>query len=240
MRTRTFGILLMLGLLARPLAAQPITVDRHDSPSSISARGIASADFNRDGWVDLVTAHNDPDGVSVLLNRGRAGGYTSSFISLPGGPFGVTTGDLNKDGKPDIAVANPDANLINVLYGFGDGTFRAPLNVGGWFNPRGLTIADMDLDSNPDIVFTAYNNRSVAIYFGDGAQSFIHRPASTPTVGFNPQGVAVADFNVDGWHDIVSANSASAGLTILYHTPGVMTFTPRELAVQAQNVVTVG
>ena len=240
MRIRPSAMLLVLALSTRPLAAQPLTFERDDHPSTLSGRGIATADFNRDGWIDLVTAHHDPDGVSVLLNRGRAGGYTSSFISLPGGPFGVTTGDLNKDGKPDIAVANPDANLINVLYGFGDGTFRPPLNVGGWFNPRGLTIADMDRDTNPDIVFTAYNNRSVVIYFGDGAQSFIHRQAATPTVGFNPQGVAVADFNVDGWPDIVAANSASAGLTILYHTPGVMTFTPRELAVQAQNVVTVG
>src|SRR5262245_21337387 len=88
-------------------AGAPAT-ERHDHPSTGGARGFATADFNRDGWTDFVAAHHNPDGVSVLLNRGRSGGYTASFVSLPGGPFDVATGDLNRDGIPDIAVANAD------------------------------------------------------------------------------------------------------------------------------------
>jgi hypothetical protein len=51
-------------------SAQPLTFQRDDRASTISARGIAAADFNRDGWTDLVTAHHEPDGIAVLLNRG--------------------------------------------------------------------------------------------------------------------------------------------------------------------------
>ena len=148
------GLVVALAAMVSPAGAQTLTMQRDDHPSTSSARGIAAADFNRDGWTDIVTAHNDPDGVAVLLNRGAAGGYTHAFISLPGGPFDLVTGDLNKDGRLDIAVANPDANLINVLFGNGDGTFRTPLNVGARFQPRSLAIADIDRDSYPDIVFT--------------------------------------------------------------------------------------
>ena len=227
--------------VVRVAHAQPLSMSRDDVAAASGGRGIASADLNRDGWIDLVAAHHDPDGLSILLNRGAGGGYTGSFIALPGGPFDVVIGDLNKDGSPDIAVANPEANVINVLFGNGNGTFRGPMNVGARFNPRSLTIADMDKDGNPDIVFTEFYNASVTIYWGDGVQSFIHRQPGSLTVGANPQGVAVADFNLDGWPDMVVAASGSVGLTVLYHTPGVNTWSRRDLDVPTQqNVVGVG
>ena len=233
--------LLALALLVPSAIAQPVTMQRSDHPDVNGARGIAAADFNRDGWTDIVTAHNGPDGISVHVNRGGSGGYTRTFIEIPGGPFEVVTGDLNKDAVPDIVVANPDVNLINVLFGRAEGGFRSPLNVGGRFNARSVTIADMDRDTNPDIVFTEYYNSSVTIYWGDGVQSFIHRQPGSLNVGANPQGVAVADFNLDGWPDIVTASSSSVGLTIHYHTPGANTFSRRDLSVPPQqNVVAVG
>jgi hypothetical protein len=238
---RFTGMLLCLGLTAPAVGAQTLSFDRDDVASTAGARGIATADFNRDGWTDMVTAHHDPDGITVHLNQGAAGGYSATFIDLPGGPFDVVTGDLNKDGIPDIAVANPDANVINVLYGRAAGGFSGPMNVGARFNPRSLAIADMDKDGNPDIVFTEYYNRGVAIYWGDGAQSFTHRQPGLLNAGDNPQGVAAADFNVDGWPDLVVASSGSAGLTIHYHTPGVNTFSRLDLPVPPQqNVVAVG
>ena len=231
----------LASLITSSAHAQALSFQRDDIPAASGARGITSADLNRDGWVDVITAHHDPDGLSIHLNRGRSGGYATTFIPLPGGPFDVVTGDLNKDGSPDIAVANPDANVINVLFGNGDGTFRGPMNVGARFNPRALTIADMDRDSNPDIVFTEFYNSSVTIYWGDGVQSFIHRQPGSLAVGANPQGVAVADFNVDGWPDLVVAGSTSVGLTLLYHTPGANTFSRQDLDVPTQqNVVAVG
>lgn len=234
------GLLLCSSLVAQAAVAQPFTFQRDDRPSTIRARGIAVADFNRDGWIDIVTAHHDPDGISVLTNRGAAGGYTATFLDLPGGPFDVVTGDLNKDGVPDIAVANADANAVNVLYGRAAGGFEPRVDISGIANPRALTIADVDEDGSLDIVVTEFTNASVKIFWGDGRQSFVHRaPGALPT-GTNPQGVAVADFDVDGRPDIVSANSGSGGLTIHYQT-AANTFTRRDLAVPPQqNVVTVG
>jgi hypothetical protein len=223
-------------------AAQTLTFHRDDRSSATSARGIASADFNRDGWIDLVTAHHDPDGVAVLLNRGAAGGYTPSFIALSGGPFDVVTGDLNNDGLSDIAVANADANSVNVLFGRAEGGFAPSVDLPG-ANPRGLAIADVDLDGNFDIVFTEFAASRATIYWGTGAGTFSSRaPAVLSTVA-NPQGVAVGDFNIDGRPDVVTVATGGFNMGVTIHfadgAPGAFTRWSIQ-GTQQQNVVTVG
>ncbi|HET7696249.1 MAG TPA: VCBS repeat-containing protein [Vicinamibacterales bacterium] len=215
-------------LLPWTASAQPLTFQRDDHTSTASARGIASADFNRDGWLDIVTAHNNPDGISVLMNRGSAGGYDSSFIPLPGGPFDVAAADVNKDGAPDVAVANADRDAIDLLYNDGTGRLQWKLSAGGVMNPRGVTIADVDRDGNPDLVFTEFTNARVGIAFGDGAGSFGGpRPVIFLGVSANPQGVAVADFNLDGRPDLVTVSSGTFNIGVTFHfadaAPGAFT-----------------
>lgn len=225
-------------LLAPATNAQTLSFHRDDHPSATGARGIATADFNRDGWTDVVTAHNNPDGISVQMNRGAAGGYATTFIALPGGPFDVATGDLNKDGVPDVAVANADANAIHLLYGRPEGGFGARVDIVGLANPRSVTLADVDEDGHLDVVATEFANDRVNIHWGDGRQSFVHRQSGALETGPNPQGLAVADFDVDGRPDIVSAHSS--GLSIHYQT-AANAFSRRDLVMSAaQNVVTVG
>ena len=243
MSFRCFSILSIGVVLPAFVSAQPLTFTRADRASTSSARGIATADFNRDGWIDIVTAHNEPDGLGVLLNRGTAGGYDASFIALPGGPFDVSTGDLNKDGLADIAVANADANEINVLFGRAEGGFTPPLTLPGGGNPRGLAIADVDRDGSADIVFTEFGAARVTIYWGNGAGSFSTRPPVSLSTPSNPQGVAIADFDADGRPDIATVSSVSDGRGVTIHfanpTPGTfwrwdITWTP------ALNVIAIG
>ena len=198
--------------------AQPLTTARDDYPSSPGARGITSADFNRDGWMDFATANGGPNGVSVLLNRGATGGFSASFVPLTGGPFDIASADLNKDSIPDLAIANADANLVNVLFGRAGGGFTVPLNIGAIGNPRGVTIADMNGDGNLDIVYTEYTLQSVQILFGDGAGGFPVRSGSA-TAGRNPQGIVAADFNLDGRMDLAVACNGAPGLSILFQQP---------------------
>ena len=227
-------------------AAQPLAFQRDDIASTLGARGIAAADFNRDGWIDLVTAHHDPDGVAVLLNRGASGGYTQSFIALPGGPFDVVTGDLNKDGLPDIAVANADANTINVLFGIHAGGFAPSVDLPGRANPRSLTIADMDLDGNPDIVVSEFASTRGTIYWGSGTEDFLTREPSAFSTGDSPQGVAVADINLDGRPDLIVASAGGGGLRVCLTEPRIsgekgINLSCFDLDVpRQQNVVTVG
>jgi hypothetical protein len=93
--------------------------------------GLAAADFNGDGSLDLAIA-SQLGAVSVLLGNGD--GTFQPRVDYVGGfgPMGLTAADLDGDGKVDLAVAD-FGNTVNVLKGNGDGTFT-PLQAyaGGW------------------------------------------------------------------------------------------------------------
>jgi hypothetical protein len=79
---------------------------------------MASADFNRDGLADVVTANAFDDDCSLLLSDGS--NLFGSATSLPCGVAAgaVVTGDFNGDGLPDIAAADrstPNAGVTVLL-----------------------------------------------------------------------------------------------------------------------------
>jgi hypothetical protein len=77
---------------------------------------VATADFNGDGILDLVT-----DGGTVLLGNGD-GTFTAGTTVTTNGAGGIAVADFNGDGKLDFAVGG-----IDVLLGNGDGTFQPPI-----------------------------------------------------------------------------------------------------------------
>ena len=235
--------ILFMWLVAVPgiLSAQPLIFQRDDTESTLGARGIAAGDFNGDGWIDFVTAHNEPDGVRIIFAQRSRAVYASSFTSVPGGPFDVITADFDKDGLSDVAVANADADQIN-FFSFkpsGHTSWSMP----GGANPRSLTSGDIDRDGFLDLIVTEYGAARVTIYWGNGTGTFLQRPAlSLPTIA-NPQGVAVADFDLDGRPDIVtvSVGGVGAGVAIHFATANPGTFTRWDIQGTPQaNVVTVG
>ena len=207
--------------VAHAASAQPLSFARTDYPSAPGPRAIASADFNRDGAIDLALADNGDKGVTILLNFTGAGrGFVSNQrIPLGGGPFDIAAADLNNDSIIDLVVANADLSSIDVLLGESDGTFGAPLQVAVPGYPRGAAIADLNYDGKLDVVFTQFTTNSVGILHGDGTGRAFTLAAASPATGHSPQGIVVQDLNHDGYRDIAVANTGASGLSLLYGRP---------------------
>jgi hypothetical protein len=121
--------------------------------------------------------------------------------------FDVVAGDADGDGNVDVVVAGTEH--LGVLYGRGDGTlepYREVLRRASWIGVR--AIVDMDNDGRADLLCVDGQNKALVL-LNQGARQF-----SVPieiTVGTQPAGVSVGDFNGDARPDFVVAIPGSGG-----------------------------
>jgi hypothetical protein len=66
---RLSAIPLLAALCTPAASADTPTFDRDDYASYAGARGIATADFDRNGWPDLAQANTGRNTVAVVLNH---------------------------------------------------------------------------------------------------------------------------------------------------------------------------
>ncbi|MDQ2777547.1 MAG: CRTAC1 family protein [Acidobacteriota bacterium] len=130
--------------------------------------------------------------------------------------LGVLTLDYDRDGWPDIYVACDSAPSI-LLHNNRDGTFQdAGLIAGTAFNEDGETqagmgvaAADYDHDGNLDIVKTNFSDDSPNLYLNKHDGTFSDRVFESGLGRLRSYlgwGVLFADFDNDGWSDILMVN----------------------------------
>jgi hypothetical protein len=186
--------------------------DPIDTPLGFQAGGIAVADFNRDGKMDVVLGRNNNAVIgngAVFLGNGDGTFQNSANFTASGS---LATADFNHDGIMDF-VALPDLFLGN-----GDGTFR---QLKGVFNRNVFDsasgfphVADMNGDGIPDVVIAEDDHLTVFLNNGDGSVQF---PVVLTAGG--AWDVAIADFNSDGRPDIAAVGAAlNTALSLLLNT----------------------
>jgi hypothetical protein len=133
---------------------------------------VVTADFNRDGNLDLAVGVTEGYGVSVLLGNGDGtfqGPVNYSVLF----PEQVLVTDFNGDGVPDLAVSSGfDISGVSVFLGNGDGTFQDSS-----FYPTArvsgpLATGDFNGDYKPDIIAGDVDGELAFVLLNTGAVAF--------------------------------------------------------------------
>jgi hypothetical protein len=170
---------------------------------------VAAGDLRGNGILDLVTNNSNTHTVSIVLGNGD--GTFQAPVEYPfnvNSSQGVALGDVNGDGHLDVVVAG---STTSVLLGNGDGTFQPAITTqfgGALSQLADVKLADVNGDGKLDLVavnsFGAQAVLSVALGNGDGTFRY---PYAFSGAAFNPNSIAVGDFNGDGLPDAAIASS---------------------------------
>ncbi len=145
-------------------------------PSSVCA-----ADVNGDGKVDLISANQDANSLTVLTNNGSGGFVISSSPGVGGYPISVCAADVNGDGKMDLICANNADDTLTVLTNNGNGGFVIASSPGVGHIPICVCAADVNGDGKVDLICANQGASSLTVLTNNGSGGFVI--ASSPGVG---------------------------------------------------------
>jgi len=175
---------------------------------------LLAGDLDGDGNLDLVTANELEDSVTVLLGNGD-GTFRRAAANFPTGeyPTGGAIADFNLDGVPDVATANYHGNSVSILIGAGDGTLLPPVHypTTAGAATSNLAVGDLDGDGYLDVVATNPEAGSISLLWGlpgGTLEPSLNVPVG-PVGGHSssaPFSAAIGDFDGDGKNDVAVAD----------------------------------
>jgi hypothetical protein len=207
--------------------------------------GIAFADYDRDGHLDLFFAN---DSMPEFLYHNRGDGRFEEVALISGvamdgdghsyAGMGVDFADYNNDGLPDLVVTDLASQMYAVYRNNGDGTFtydsypsgigRISLKHSGW----GMRLLDYDNDGWKDLLITqGHDLDTIQLTFPDlrykesmllirnTGKGFVDVSAQAGEIfqkAWVGRGLAIGDIDNDGRLDAV-VTSNDGGLYVLHN-----------------------
>ncbi len=184
------------------------------------ATGVAAADLNGDGMLDLAfscyrSSSTSTDSMVFLQEAAGFCGTTPAHLLATKGARAVAAADIDGDSCMDLAFANSlsggFAEIDSYIYwGKAGGGFEATPTGLPTLGAEDVKVVDVDVDGDLDIVFANHQDNTLNkavdsfIYLGSGDRSLSGSPdVRLPTLGASA--VALADLDGTGWRDVVYA-----------------------------------
>jgi len=216
-------------------------------PDKHYALGVATLDYDNDGWDDIYVACDSTP--SILYHNNHNGTFTDvafvAGVALSGdgeaqAGMGVATADYDEDGHLDLAKTNFSDDTPDLYHNNGDGTFSdATFAMGLGTHPNylgwGIGFLDYDNDGWPDLfmanghlspeidpfhIDTMYAQRKLLYHNVPGpakGRTFMDVSTSSgPGIQLvsSSRGVAFADYDNDGRVDIAINNMNGPALLL--------------------------
>lgn len=197
---------------------RPIKSDQ-ESQQLLFSGGVATGDYDNDGWVDLYIVRGDI-GPNLLFRNlgdgtfeevGSRAGLASPEWTIGSGP---TFADFTGDGHLDLFVGGVDKTTPQLFRNRGDGTFEnitPEYGISDLHNSYSAAFGDYDRDGDLDLyvshwTFSNNFNRNY-LFENDGKGGF-----KDASIGAGLGNLIFADFtpnfadvNSDGWPDLLIA-----------------------------------
>jgi hypothetical protein len=164
---------------------------------------VGTADFNQDGFTDLITTNIANNSLSLLFGNGDGTFKEQVQIEAAKEPRALAINDYNGDGRVDLAVACSGSDQVAVFLGLANGTFGLGQRYTVNKTPVSIATGDFNGDQKADLV-VALRNDKIKLLLGRGDGTFLEGPLYE--YGDTPTSVAVDDLNRDGKPDVVVTN----------------------------------
>ena len=177
-----------------------------------SAWGLAAADMNEDGILDLVVGGHTSQTMSVLLGRGDG-----TFAQGPTRPAGgrvwmVVAGDLNGDRHDDVTTINSFDSSGSVLFGDGAGGLAPAVLYPADHFGLATDLGDLDGDGDLDWMTSSFNG-NFRLNLNDGAGGFVFDQQFDPTSVSSCS--LMLDLDRDGDLDLALIDEIADELTLM-------------------------
>jgi hypothetical protein len=128
-------------------------------PLAAALFGLATADVNGDGFVDLVASGANP-GPALLVAFGNGAGGFSAPVASPTAKFAngaPLLADLNGDGKTDYVLSEGLSAVLYARLGNGAGGFVQSAVYDLGIVPHSIVLRDLNGDGREDILANAFS-----------------------------------------------------------------------------------
>ena len=216
------------------------------SPDGQDCKGIifAAADFDNDGWTDLLVSGYAPFEETTkryigLFRNTQNGSFelmsNPEFIPMSGTT--VYAADFNNDGLMDFVIGGyndnmGDAGTPTVYLNDGDMTFTAVTGFGFGSHQGTLFPIDVNNDGKMDIIETGRSASTLSwdhvarVYINNGdGTSFTSLDETVTGLAGSNSSVGFGDINNDGWMDYMSIGWCNGSPVKLFLNNGDNSFT---------------